>query len=135
MLFYRLPNGNEPGIIILSHVDDLEVFATRRGFEDLVKKMRAERLKLKVEGPLEHEDGSIGFLKRTFTATYEGIEISMNAKYIESLEEVLQLEGAFPKKLPIPADGGRSIMAKKDAEKPLTPEDHHLCRKSVGILP
>ena len=79
-LFYRLPNGNEPGIIILSHVDDLEVFASRRGFEDLVKKMSAEGLKLKVEGPLENESGSIGFLKRTFTATYEGIEMSMNAK-------------------------------------------------------
>ena len=79
--------------------------------------MSAEGLKLKVEGPLENESGSTGFLKRTFTATHEGIEISMNAEYIESSEEVLQLEGSFAKKLPIPADGGRSIMAKKDAEK------------------
>ena len=43
-LFYRLPKNGEPGIIILSHVDDLEVFATREGFEDLVKKMQAEGL-------------------------------------------------------------------------------------------
>ena len=133
-LFYRLPKDGEPGIIILSHVDDLEIFATRRGFEDLVKKLKAEGLNMKVEGPLERNHGSIGFLKRTFTATLEGVEISMNAKYVESLEEVLQLEKAFAKKLPIPADGGRAIHNKKGADTPLTPEDHHLYRKGVGIL-
>ena len=58
----------------------------------------------------------------------------MNAKYVESLEEVLELEKAFAKKLPIPADGGRAIHNKKGADTPLTPEDHHLCRKGVGIL-
>ena len=105
-LFERLPKDGEPGIIILSHVDDLEVFATRRGFEDLVKKLKAEGLKVKVEGLLERNHGSIGFLKRTFTATLEGVEITMNAKYVESLEEVLQLDKAFSKKLPIPANGG-----------------------------
>ena len=133
-LFYRLPKDGEPGIIILSHVDDLEVFATKGGFEDLVKKLKAEGLKVKVEGPLERNHGSIGFLKRTFTATLEGVEISMNAKYVESLEEVLELEKAFAKKLPIPADGGRAIHNKKGADTPLTPEDHRLYRKGVGIL-
>ena len=133
-LFYRLPKDGEPGIIILSHVDDLEVFATKRGFEDLVKKLKAEGLKVKVEGPLERKHGSIGFLKRTFTATLEGVEITMNAKYVESLEEVLQLDKAFSKRLPIPADGGRAINSKKGADTPLTPEDHHLYRKGVGIL-
>ena len=133
-LFYKLPKDGEPGIIILSHVDDLEIFATKNGFKDLVKKLEAEGLKLKVEGPLEQGSGSIGFLKRTFTATFEGVEISMNAKYIESLEEVLQLENSFPKKLPIPADGGRAINSKKGADTPLTPEDQHLYRKGVGIL-
>ena len=58
----------------------------------------------------------------------------MNAKCVESLEEVLQLDKAFAKKLPIPADGGRAINSKKGAETPLTPEDHHLYRKGVGIL-
>ena len=130
-LFYRLPKDGEPGIIILSHVDDLEVFATKKGFEDLVKKLKAEGLKVKVEGPLEKNHGSIGFLKRTFTATLDGVEISMNAKYVESLEEVLELEKAFAKKL---ADGGRAIHNKKGTDTPLTPEDHHLCRKGVGIL-
>ena len=133
-LFYKLPKDGEPGIIILSHVDDLEIFATKHGFEDLVKKLEAEGLKLKVEGPLEQGSGSIGFLKRTFTATFEGVEISMNTKYVESLEEVLRLENSFPKKLPIPADGGRAINTKKGADTPLTPEDHHLYRKGVGIL-
>ena len=133
-LFYKLPRDGEPGIIILSHVDDLEIFATKSGFKDLVKKLEAEGLKLKVEGPLEQGNGAIGFLKRTFTATFEGVEISMNAKYVESLEEVLELENSFPKKLPIPADGGRAINSKKGADTPLTPEDHHLYRKGVGIL-
>ena len=133
-LFYKLPKDGEPGIIILSHVDDLEIFATKNGFKDLVKRLEAEGLKLKVEGPLEQGSGSTGFLKRTFTATFEGVEISMNTKYVESLEEVLQLENSFPKKLPIPADGGRAINSKKGADTPLTPEDHHLYRKGVGIL-
>ena len=78
-LFYRLPKDGERGIIILSHVDDLEVFATKTGFEDLVKKLKAEVAegrKVKVEGPLERNHGSIGFLKRTLTATLEGVEIT-----------------------------------------------------------
>ena len=132
-LFYKLPKDGEPGIIILSHVDDLEIFATKHGFKDLVKKLEAEGLKLKVEGPLEQGSGSVGFLKRTFTATFEGVKISMNAKYVESLEEVLQLENSFPKKLPIPADGGRAINSKKGADTPLTPEDHHLYRRNTSL--
>ena len=60
-----------------------------------MKKLKAEGLKVKVEGPLERNHGSIGFLKRTFTATLEGVEITMNAKYVESLEEVLQLDKHF----------------------------------------
>ena len=83
---------------------------------------------------MEKNNGSIGFLKRTFTATYEGVEVSMNAKYVESLEEVLQLEGAFAQKLPIPADGGTAINNKKGADIPLTPEDHHVYRQGVGTL-
>ena len=75
---------------------------TKRGFEDLVKKLKAEGLKVKVEGPLERNHGSIGFLKRTFTATLEGVEISMNAKYVESLEEVLELEKAFARNFRFP---------------------------------
>ena len=133
-MLYRLPKDGDPGISVLSHVDDLEVFATKRGFEDLVKTFKAEGLKVKVEGPLERNHGSVGFRKRTFTATLEGVEITMNAKYVESLEEVLQLEKAFSKKLPIPADGGRAINNKKGADTPLTPEDHYLYRKGVGIL-
>ena len=82
-LFHRLPQNGEPRIIILSHVDNLEVFATKEGFEDLVRRMKAAGLKLKVEGRLEQDSGSIGFLTRTFTATFEGIEISMSAKYVE----------------------------------------------------
>ena len=62
-LFYRLPKNGKPGIIILSHVDDLEVFATKEGFEDLVRTMKVEGLKLKVEGRMEKGNGSIGFLK------------------------------------------------------------------------
>ena len=118
-----LPKDGEPEIIILSHVDNLEVFATKHGFEDLVSKLKAEGLKVKAEGPLEKNHGSIGFLKRTFTATYEGVEISMNAKDAESLEKVL---------LETPADGGRAIDHKKGADTPLTPDDHHLYRKGVG---
>ena len=58
----------------------------------------------------------------------------MNSKYVESLEEVLQFEGSFAKKLPIPADGGRAIQNKKGAHTPLTSEDHHVYGKGVGIL-
>ena len=98
-------------------------------------KMKAEGLKLKVEGPMEKKNGSIGFLKRIFAATYAGGgEISMNSKYVESLAEALQLEGSFAKKRPIPADGGRSIQNKKGADIPLTPEDHHLYCRGVGTL-
>ena len=58
----------------------------------------------------------------------------MNVKYLESLTQVLQLDSAFPKKLPCPADAGRSFQLKPNGEKQLTPEDHHLYRKGVGIL-
>ena len=38
----------------------------------------------------------------------------MNAKYVESLEEVLELEKAFAKKLPIPADGEELFTTRKE---------------------
>ena len=54
--------------------------------------------------------------------------------YLNTILELWQLHKAFAKKLPIPADGGRAIHNKKGADTPLTPEDHHLYRKGVGIL-
>ena len=87
-------------------------------------------MKLKVEGPLDEKEGSIGFLKRSFKSTHEGeVEITMNSKYIEGLIEVLKLEGAYPKRLPCPSDNGRSFQAKKDGMNPLSAEDHHTYRK------
>ena len=65
-LFYRLPKDGEPGIVILFHVDDLEVFATKRGFEDLVKKLKTKGLKVKVEGPLQRDHGSNWFSENNF---------------------------------------------------------------------
>ena len=48
----------------------------------------------------------MSFLKRGFRATGDGdVEITMmNNKYIEGLVEVLQLEKAYTKKIPCPAD-------------------------------
>ena len=61
-IFYKLPKDGEPGMIILSHVDDLEIFATKHGFDDLVKKLESEGLKLKVEGPLEQGKARIHWI-------------------------------------------------------------------------
>ena len=97
--------------------------------------LKSKGLKLKVEGPLDEKEGSIGFLKRSFKSTHEGdVEITMNSKYIEGLVEVLKLEGAYPKRLPCPSDNGRSFQAKKEGMNPLSAEDHHTYRKGVGIL-
>ena len=134
-LFSKMPNKNGKGIILLTHVDDMELYASREDFEKLVEFLKSKGLKLKVEGPLEEKEGSIGFLKRSFKSTHEGdVEITMNSKYIEGLVEVLKLEGAYPKRLPCPSDNGRSFQAKRGGMDPLSAEDHHTYRKGVGIL-
>ena len=72
-LFYKLPKDGEPGIIILSYADNLKIFSIKNGFKDLIKKLEAE-------GSLEQGSGSIGFLKRTFTVTFEEVYILINTK-------------------------------------------------------
>ena len=112
--FSKMPNKNGKGIILLTHVDDMELYASKEDFEKLVEFLKSKGLKLKVEGPLEEKEGSIGFLKRSFKSTHEGdVEITMNSKYIEGLVEVLKLEGAYPKRLPCPSDNGRSFSSKE----------------------
>ena len=134
-LFSKMPNKNGKGIILVTHVDDMELYASKEDFEKLVEILKSKGVKLKVEGPLEEKEGSIGFLKRSFKSTHEGdVEITMNSKYIEGLVEVLKLEGAYPKRLPCPSDNGRSFQAKKEGMNPLSAEDHHTYRKGVGIL-
>lgn len=57
--------------------------------------MRNKGLKIKVEGPMDENEGSMSFLKRSFRSTNEGdVQITMNTKYIEVLVEALKLEGA-----------------------------------------
>eukprot|EP00439_Symbiodinium_sp_Y106_P071004 s3839_g12.t1 len=134
-LFSKMPNKDGKGIILLTHVDDMELYASKEDFEKLVEFLKSKGLKLKVEGPLDEKEGSIGFLKRSFKSTHEGdVEMTMNSKYIEGLVEVLKLEGAYPKRLPCPSDNGRSFQTKKDGMNPLSAEDHHTYRKGVGIL-
>ena len=89
--------------------------------------MKSEGLKLKVEGPLEKKDGSIGLLKGTFVTTMVGVESSMNAKHTEAFEE--RLGEASPKKLSILPDGERAIHNKKGADQSFTLEDHR-CRNT-----
>ena len=134
-LFSKKPTKNEKRIILLTHVDDMELYAAKEDFEKLVEFLKSKGLKLKVEGPLEEKEGSIGFLKRNVKSTHEGdVEITMNSKHVEGLVEVLKLEGAYPKRLPCPLDNGRSFQAKKGGMDPLSAEDHHTYRKGVGIL-
>ena len=99
-LFYQRPGKNGQGIIVLTHVDDMELYASNRDFKKLVEFLRSKGLKIKVEGPMDETEGSRSFLKRSFRSTNEGdVEITM---------EVLKLEGAYPKRLPCPSDNGRS---------------------------
>ena len=74
-------------------------------------------MKIKVEGPMDEEEGSMSFLKRSFRSTNEGdVEITMNTKYVEGLLEVLKLERAYPKRLPCPSDNGRSFFKQRKEE-------------------
>ena len=110
-------------------------YATKEEFQELIEFLRKKKLKIKVEGPLSVHEGSMSFLKRGFSAVNEGdVEITMNSKYIEGLIEALELEQAYPKKLPCPADNGRAMQAKKGGMDPLSEEDHHTYRKGVGVL-
>ena len=125
-LFYQRPGKNGQGIIVLTHVDDMELYASNRDFKKLVEFLRSKGLKIKVEGPMDETEGSRSFLKRSFRSTNEGdVEITM---------EVLKLEGAYPKRLPCPSDNGRSFQAKKGGMDPLSAEDHRTFRKGVGVL-
>ena len=78
---------------MLSHVDDMELFASREDFKKLVDFLKGKGLKIKVEGPMDEKGGTMSFLKRGLRATNDGdVEIAMKNKYIEGLVEVLQLE-------------------------------------------
>ena len=102
---------------MLSHVDDMEVFARKGDFEALVTNLKDEGLKIKVEGPLAVESGTMSFLKRVFRTRGDGsVEVTMNSKYIEGWVEVLELGEAFPKKVPCPSDGGRAFKSRKGGE-------------------
>ena len=106
-LFSKMPSKNGKGMIVLTHVDDMELYASKEDFANLVEFLKSKGLKRKVEGPLDEKEGSIGFLKRNFKSTHEGdVEITMNSKYVEGLVEVLKLAGAYPKGLPCPSDNG-----------------------------
>ncbi|OLP76193.1 hypothetical protein AK812_SmicGene43904 [Symbiodinium microadriaticum] len=134
-LFFQRPERGEKGMIVLSLVDDMELYASKEEFHRLVEFLKGKGLKIKVEGPMDESEGSMSFLKRGFQATEDGnVEITMNPKYIEGLVEVLGLEKAYTKKIPCPADNGRAFQAQKNGMEPLTPELHHVYRKGVGIL-
>ena len=133
-LFFKRPENGKQGMIVLSHVDDMELSASKEEFHRLVEFLKGKGLKVKVEGPMNEIEGSMSFLKRGFHATSEGnVEITMNSKYIEGLVEVLELEKAYTKKIPCPADNGRAFQAQKGGQDPLTAELHHVYRKGVGI--
>ena len=135
-LFFKRPENGKQGMIVLSHVDDMELYASKEEFHRLVEFLKGKGLKIKVEGPMNEVEGSMSFLKRGFHATSEGnVEITMNSlRVIEGLVEVLGLEKAYTKKIPCPADNGRAFQAQKGGQDPLTPELHHVYRKGVGIL-
>eukprot|EP00439_Symbiodinium_sp_Y106_P061355 s5691_g9.t1 len=134
-LFSKMPSKTGKGMIVLTHVDDMELYASREDFEKLVEFLRSKGLQIKVEGPLDEKEGSMGFLKRSCKSSNGGdVEITMNSKYVEGLIEVLKLEGAYPKILPCPSDNGSSFQAKKGGMDPLSAEDHRTYRKGVGIL-
>ena len=134
-LFYAKTEEKKGGQFVLSHVDDVDVFARKSDFEALVKSLKDEGLKIKVEGPLDVESRTMSFLKRVFRSMGDGsVEVTINSKYIEGLVEVLELGEAFPKKVPCLSDGGRAFKSRKGGEDSLSSEDHHIFRKGVGIL-
>ena len=47
---------------------------------------------------------------------------------------MLQLEGAYPKRLSCRSDNGRFFQAKKGGMDPLSAEDRHTFRKGVEVL-
>ena len=56
-LFYRRPDKGEAGMVVLSHVDDMELYATKEEFQELIEFLRKKKLKIKVEGPLSQKLG------------------------------------------------------------------------------
>ena len=51
-LFYQRPEKNGQGIIVLTRVDDIELYASKKDFKKLVEFLRSKGLKIKVEGPI-----------------------------------------------------------------------------------
>ena len=130
-LFYKHPERNgEGGVLMSTHVDDLEVFGKEKQTNDVVELLKRHKLKIKYEGPVSVGEGKCTFLKRTFEGIPNGIEIRMDGKYVEKLEEMLGLGKACGKKIPFPMDYGRS----SENDEPLNAEEHHLYRSCVGVL-
>ena len=62
------------------------------------------------------------------------VEVEMNSKYIEKLEEVLQLEKSYGKKVQCPAAGRRAMREAKNGKEDLNAEEQHIFRQGVGVL-
>ncbi|CAE7275402.1 unnamed protein product, partial [Symbiodinium microadriaticum] len=120
----------EGGTLMRAHVDDVEVFGKPMETKAVVDLLKKHKLKIKLEGRVKVGEGESAFLKRTFLGIPGGIEIRMDGKYLEKLEEILGLGKAHPKKLPFLMEYGRSL---KD-ETPLNAEEHHLYRSCVGVF-
>ena len=66
-LVFQRPGKNGQGIIVFTHVDDMELYASK-----LVEFLRSKGLNITVEGPIDETEGSMCFLKRSFRSTNEG---------------------------------------------------------------
>ena len=61
---------------MFTHADNKELYASKKHFKKLVEFLRS-----KVEGPMDENEGSMSFLKRSFRSSTEGdVEITMNTE-------------------------------------------------------
>ncbi|CAE7029864.1 unnamed protein product [Symbiodinium sp. CCMP2592] len=119
----------EQKLALNSHVDDMQILGPRGAPMQLASDLKAEGLKLKVDGPVDLGGGCSHFLKKKFQGLGDAIEVTQDTKYAERLQSILGLEKAHgkqnpsPPKIPAPGQGAS-----------LDSEHLHLYKRCVGIL-
>ncbi|CAE7906092.1 true, partial [Symbiodinium necroappetens] len=121
--------GKVQDLALNSHVDDLQILASKGVPMKLANELKTEGLKVKVDGPVSLDGGCSHFLKKKFQGFGGSIEVIQDTKYAERLQSILGLEKAHGKQNPsppkVPAPGeGESVDA----------EHLHVYKRCVGIL-
>ena len=118
--------GPQKGTTI--HVDDGLMGGTAKALDEVTNVLKS-KYKLEVSDPLRRPGDRLRFLKRTFEVVEEGLQISVDPKYLEKVVEILGITRPRSRKVP----STQEIRASDDSP-PLSPASAVQYRAALGCI-